>query len=256
MNEKYVLICPDSLEGIFAGVYDGWRYGNGGARVELCTEPPSQTELFAHYQKVDPDQEKAEKVIRTIKRELGEESYEQICYAACSEDREKGTCIYYAIRKGLACGRSRPAVLEDLKDPHILKLSKLRLTVWHEMHRMLGFVRFREIQGKVLLAVICPDNAVLPLLAPHFEDRLPREDWIIYDEGRQDALIHPAGKSCTIQRQAVLDPGQVRESGEDRAYAALWKIFYQTISVRERENLRVQRQNLPYKYRKYMTEFW
>ena len=253
MNEKYILICTDSIEGIFTGVYDGWKYGNEGAQVELCTEPPSQPEFFSRYETVESDPEKAGKVMRTIWRELGRASYEQLCYAACSTDEEKGTCIYYALRDGLSRRRGNPAVLENLKNPHILKISKLRQTVWHEMHRFLGFVRFQEIRDGILFAAICPDNAILPLIGPHFADRLPREDWIIYDEGRAEALLHPAGKPWYIQRQAVLD-GPVEE--EDGGYAALWKTFCKNISVAEREILRAQRQNLPYKYRRYMPEFW
>ncbi len=256
MNEKYVLVCEDSIEGIFTGVYEGWRYGNRGAEVELCMGPPGQSELFCHYVDVAADQEKAGKVMRTIWRQLGRASYEHLCYAACSTDKEKGTCIYHAVRKGLSYGQGNPAILEDLKDPSILKLSKLRQTVWHEMHRFLGFVRFQEIQDGILFAVICPDNPILPLIGPHFEDRLPREDWIIYDEERRDALLHPAGKPFYIVRGAGLDIERVQGSGDKGEYAALWKVFCQSISVTERENLRVQRQNLPYKYRRYMPEFW
>ena len=163
MNEKYILICTDSIEGIFTGVYDGWKYGNEGAQVELRTEPPSQPEFFSRYETVESDPEKAGKVMRTIWRELGRASYEQLCYAACSTDEEKGTCIYYALRDGLSRRRGNPAVLENLKNPHILKISKLRQTVWHEMHRFLGFVRFQEIRDGILFAAICPDNAILIL---------------------------------------------------------------------------------------------
>lgn len=256
MNEKYVLVCEDSIEGIFTGVYEGWRYGDRGAQVELRVEPTAQPEFFSHYLDVDTDQGKAGKVMRTIWRQFGRASYEHLCYAACSTDEEKGTCIYYAIRKGLSYGRGNPAILEDLKDPYILKLSKLRQIVWHEMHRFLGFVRFQEIHKGILFAVICPDNAILPLIGPHFEDRLPREDWIIYDEARRDALLHPAGKPFYIMRGAGLDIDRVRGDGDRGEYAALWKVFCKNISVSERENLRVQRQNLPYKYRRYMPEFW
>lgn len=52
----------------------------------------------------------------------------------------------------------------------------------------------------------------------------------------------------------MLEP--LKGSGDKGEYAALWKVFCQSISVTERENLRVQRQNLPYKYRRYMPEFW
>lgn len=255
MEEKYILICPDSLEGIFTGIYDGWKLGNEGFEVELSMGRPGQAQLFCHYQTVDADPEKAEKVAGTIKRRLGPETYEQLCYAACSAEDDKGTCMYYALREALSGGGGARCVLENLKNPYILKIARMRQTVWHEMHRFLGFVRFREIQNGILFSEIGPDNPILPLLGPHFADRLPRENWMIYDEKRRDALVHPAGKSCYIRRQALLEADRLQGLQKDEVYASLWKEFCQSISVSERENPRAQRQNLPHKYRKYLTEF-
>lgn len=254
MEEKSILICSDSLEGIFTGVYDGWTLGNQGRQVEICVERPAQSQLFAQYRTVETDEEKAGKVTRTICQSLGRQTYEQICYAAHSVEEDKGTCIYYALREGLAGGKADPDALQNLKNPYILRLAGMRLAVWHEMHRFLGFVRFREIKDKILLSVISPDNPVLPLLGPHFADRLPGENWIIYDEKRQDALVHPAGKPWHIRRQAPLEERWMKGELVEE-YASLWKEFCQSVSVSERENPRAQRQNLPHKYRKHMTEF-
>lgn len=254
MEEKYVLVCEDSMDGIFTGVYDGWKLGKAGQKVELYMGEPEQRELFCSYRLIEPDPEKAEKVARTVRSRLGQEVYEQLCYTACSNDREKGTCIYYALKEGLFGGRADPAVLKNLKNPYILKISRLQVAVWHEMHRFLGFVRFSEVRPGVLFSVICPDYGVLPLIAPHFADRLPRENWIIYDEGRGDALIHPAGKEWYIRRQVELKEGAL-EDGDGGIYEGLWKGFCRSISVEERRNARLQQQNLPAKYRKHLTEF-
>lgn len=255
MEEKYVLVCEDSIDGIFTGVYDGWKLGTGGRHVELCMGEPAQTELFSHYLAIKPDSGKAEKVARTIRRKLGQNVYEQLCYAACSTDGEKGTCIYYALKEGLFGGSANPAVLENLKNPYILKISRIQLAVWHEMHRFLGFVRFREIQKGVLVSVIRPDYAILPLIAEHFANRLPKENWVIYDEGRQDALIHPAGKNCYIRRQVEMDAEGAARAADEENYAGLWKAFCRSITVTERRNARLQQQNLPKKYREHLTEF-
>ena len=255
MGEKYVLICEDSIDGIFTGVYDGWKLGNCGTRVELCVEMSGQAELFSQYMVIEADREKAAKVAGTIQKRLGQEVYEQLCYAACSTDEQKGTCIYYALREGLSGGNANPRVLENLRNPYILKVSRIQLAVWHEMHRFLGFVRFRELSNGVLFSVICPDYAVLPLIAPHFADRLPGENWVIYDEKRRDALVHPAGGEWYIRRQVEVEPCQGEKVRGEEQYEGLWKEFCGSITVQERRNQRRQSQNLPIKYRKHLTEF-
>lgn len=255
MKEKYVLVCQDSIEGIFTGVYDGWKLGTCETEVELYTKTPSQRELFSRYLNVEADSEKAGKVAGTIRRRLGTEVYEQLCYAACSTDGQKGTCIYYALKEGLSGRSANPRVLENLKNPYILKISKIQLAVWHEMHRFLGFVRFTQVQKGILFSVIRPDYGILPLIAPHFADRLPGENWVIYDEGRRDALIHPAGKSWYILRQVSMEPELAGKIDGKGRYEGLWKEFCQSIAVPERRNQRLQKQNLPKKYRDHLTEF-
>ncbi len=54
--------------------------------------------------------------------------------------------------------------MDALADPSVSLVSKLRVKVWHEFHRHLGFVRFRELSGRLLLAQITPDNDILELL--------------------------------------------------------------------------------------------
>lgn len=58
----------------------------------------------------------------------------------------------------------------------------------------------------------------------------------------------------------VLEPDEcilldrLEHSGE-REYADLWKAFFESIAIPERENADLQRTNLPLHYRKHMTEF-
>ena len=75
MGAKYVLVCEDSIDGIFTGVYDGWKLGTPGVQVELRVEVDGQTELFSQYLTIEADEKKAVKVAGTIQRKLGQEVY-------------------------------------------------------------------------------------------------------------------------------------------------------------------------------------
>ena len=44
-----------------------------------------------------------------------------------------------------------------------------------------------------------PVGAVSTLLAPHFVDRLPSEDWMIIDDNRRTAVVHPADQPYYLQ---------------------------------------------------------
>ena len=89
-QEKRILVCEDSLEGIFSAVYDGWKECLGGVKVSVQTSFPTNMELFTTYREIDTDRSKSGKVMRTILMKLGSEAYEQICLAAAGADPDRG----------------------------------------------------------------------------------------------------------------------------------------------------------------------
>ena len=52
------------------------------------------------------------------------------------------------------------------------------------------FLRFSELENGVLFATIHPKDNVLPYLAEHFTDRLPSENFMIYDATHQSVAVH------------------------------------------------------------------
>ena len=63
--------------------------------------------------------------------------------------------------------------------------------VYNENHLLTEFLRFSETPGGILVSRIGPKNDIMTLLAPHFADRLPEENWVIYDENHKRAAVHP-----------------------------------------------------------------
>ena len=252
---KIVYICENSMEGIFTAVYDGWLREKNGVQVEIRTEQPENLELFCRYETVAADFGKAHKVAGTIRRKLERLTYEHICYAAVSVHPEKGTAIFRVLRKALAGGRCNREIMEDMADFYVNMVSGMHTKVWHEYHRFLGFVRFAELGGGVLFSKIAPENDILAMLAPHFENRFPNEYWMIYDENRHKVLIHERGEKCTIRREVELSKEYSTALLEAQEYETLWKAFCKSITIEERKNKKLQQQFLPRKFRPNMLEF-
>ena len=253
--EKKILICEDSLEGICTAVYDGWKWENAGFIVEIVTKEPGYPEFFSTCIRIDTDSEKAKKVIRSIYRKLGRETYEAICYSSVAVHPDKGTAIYGVLRKALRKNGYGKDVMEAMTEPDVNLVFKLRNKVWHEYHRYLGFVRFREVGGSVLFSKIAPENDILEMLAPHFADRFPNENWMIYDEGRHKVLTHPKGQAYTVHKNVRLNEKYRTELAEKEEYEKLWKMFCDSITISERKNPKLQQQLVPLKCRKNMLEF-
>jgi len=248
-----VYVCEGSFEGILCGVYDAWMSRKGHENVRLELENSGDMELFCSYEPVALCQEKAKKVISAIHKRLSEFVYEQVYLASLSHKPERADRIYRFLVDAFRYG---DAVLKMFHLSSVFDLFALCRFVEHESHQLTGFLRFSRTEQGLLISRIGPESDVVALLAVHFADRLPSENWMIYDEHRKKAVVHPADKDWFILQE---DEGnwikELEWKTDEEEYAALWKIFHQTVAISERVNLVCQRSLLPLRYRGYMTEF-
>jgi len=246
--------CENSTYGIFSGVYDAWDSRLGHENIRLQIYENVNYELFSDYVQVPVDPEKAEKVARTLRLRLHEDDYHHIYHATLSKDREKADNIYRTIVLGLHYGGGR-SIMQNLQNRYICRVFELSRNTEHEAHQYTGFVRFRELQNKILFSEIQPENYVLPLMGEHFADRFPKEHFLIYDNTHEVFLVHEAHKAWGLVEGETLNREQVENiSKEEEKFRKLWKGFCRNIAVQERTNKRLQQQLLPLRYRRYMTE--
>ncbi len=256
--EVTVFLCEDSQEGILTGVYDAWeeavKSGRGHESCRLAT-CESQQELFCSYRTVRTSPQKAEKVIRTLRKRLGEEVYMRLCYAMASCEQDKAEAVYKTIVEGLSMTKGE-RVLDKVTNPYVARTFDLQRSVWCELHHEYGFARFRELANGVLLSKITPKNNIAMFLAPHFSDRFPLENFIIYDVNRHLAVFHEKGKAWYLMDALELDEEAAKKvSTEEEYYQRLFRLFCRTIAIESRENRELQRQNLPLRFRGNMPEF-
>lgn len=252
-----ILLCEDSLEGIFTGVYEAYALRRPLSEIRLQAGEETTYRLFSEYRHVAPDAGKTEKVVRTLQRRFGMKDYEILCLALSSGDEDKAQAIFGTVAWGLKNGR-RGGILSHLTNPDVHKVMEMSRYARNEMHHLQGFLRFQEIEGGILYAAIAPQNHVLPFLAEHFSDRFPMENFLIHDEKRDIYAVHPAGKAWFLVAGDLgrgADAGGAALTAEEEYYQELFCCFCHKISIKERKNLNLQRNLLPLHFRKYMVEF-
>ena len=116
---------------------------------------------------------------------------------------------------------------------------------------MLQFVRFSVMDGDVLYGRVEPDNDVLELLHTHFCDRFRNDPFIIHDVRRNKALV-AYQKRWYISE--FYDSDIPEPSEEEQCYRKLWKNYFDNISIKERTNPRCQKNFMPVRYWKHLTE--
>lgn len=255
MEENKILVCEDSNIGILTGVYEAYERKLDHASTYLQVGEEENLKLFSSYIQVNPSKIKAEKVIRTIDRRFGRETLQIILEALGSTDRSKGQAVYQMIVHGIR-GEYKGKLIDCFSCDAVVKVVALSTTVWHEYHHLYGFVRFQELNNGILYAQIHPKNNVLAFLGDHFSNRFPNEHFMIHDEVHGICLIHGARKDWFIVEENLVQLEHLPEvSARELWIQELFRHFCQKISISERENLSLQQQLLPLRFRPDMVEF-
>lgn len=265
MNKK-VFLCEPTADGILTGVFDAWASGLGHENVRLETEGDWEPELFVSWEAVPTDSQKAERVARALRRELGQACWEQIFRAALSDGADRADAVYRTVVLGLSearlsaagkkgAGAAAALVLEKLQDPHVCRVWELARRTGREAHHYYGFLRFRELAGGILFAEIRPRARVLPLIGDHFADRYPAENFLISDLAHSVRLLHRAGYPWVLMQGAAPDAAAAGAvSGQEEEYRRLWQTFLDAVAIQERSSPKLRDSLLPKRYRPYMAE--
>ncbi len=253
--DKIILICEDSIEGVFSAIFEAYAKKCDPENTSIQIGETVNYELFATYINTEADAVRTKKVTKTITKEFGEEIFLSFCRALATKDKEKGNAVYHVFANGLRlCNRKK--AMENFADIYVNKVFTLNRFTNNEILHLEGFLRFQELENQVLFAKIGPNNNILTFLAPHFADRLPNENFIIYDDMRDLCVVHPAGKNWFLMSGEFLQSEEIGKfSKMEAAYQELFAFFCNNIAIKERKNLNLQRQMLPLHFQKYMVEF-
>lgn len=251
--EKHRFVCSAEFGAMMSCVYEAWRWENRGYQVELAVEAPDNYQLFCVEHRVEEDDERTEKVIRSIRKKISPKALRLVYECAMSEFPERLEVIYRFLRFGFTVGS---CATECLTEEPVMRIFEITRRVWTEAHRFNQFVRFTRWENGILCAVICPRSDVLTLIAPHFADRMPSENWMIIDQKRKLAALHQADSHWYLRGLTEEEYRMLLETDRDHEeYACLWRTFFQNIAIEQRKNPRCQSNFLPKWYRENMTEF-
>ncbi|NLA77277.1 MAG: DNA metabolism protein [Clostridiales bacterium] len=160
---------------------------------------------------------------------------------------ERGLLILKFVQIGMERGVRVMSMLGDETVSALIKAVSHRA---READHYRGFARF-SIYGEVMVSVIEPKNFVLPLIGPHFCDRYRNESFMIYDKTHSAALIYRPCEWEIIHIDGYTEPETL---DEEAAYRSMWKMFYETIAIKERENSKCRMSHMPKRFWSQMTE--
>ncbi|MDR1560188.1 MAG: TIGR03915 family putative DNA repair protein [Clostridiales bacterium] len=240
-------IFDGSLDGFLSVVYS--CYYDKRPYDYVYEDGVYQQQLDSDYFYVPTEPARSVRVMEAIGKRVSQDAQTNVCYCCLANDKERFTSLLRYVRLGFKAGAAADNYLQD---PHVLKVHKLVQYVLREAHLLTGFCRFKETKSGVYYASISPVNNALPILAEHFRERLMNQPWVIHDTARGIAAVY----DCNDYRiDPVKNSPHVDCSDDEARFQELWRAFFDSVAIKERLNKDLQRNLIPLRFRKHVTEF-
>jgi probable DNA metabolism protein len=240
-----IYVTDGSFEGILTAVFEA--YEKKEIPESIVSRNFYQMSLDTQVREIDTNEEKSGRVYHRVIEKMSHEALETMYKAWLSEYCEIGTALYRYIRIGLKIG---PGILSYLQNPDVLRVHDLAYKVSGEVHRFLGILRFKKLNSGLYYSKIEPDNNITMLIAEHFKERLSDQPWIIHDAKRNVFALYDTNQVIFTKE----DISVYTDNGADETFEELWKSYFKAIAIENRKNPKLQKQFLPRRYWKNLTE--
>ena len=254
----------NTLDGLLTAVFEAFALHE---QPEMLLAEGDPVPLFCdRLYAVPTDTEKAGRVWKGLEKRLPKNVVKMLAVSFLSEMHELNNPLFQYICKVFRQPEGTEGIERNFADPDILAVTNIARKVNHEQHRMKQFIRFQKAKDGTYLAVISPDHNVLPLVIDHFADRFNDQPWLIYDAKRHYGFYYDGTGEpvrITFEDESSLTfnlaNGRLNDevlSDDDQLLQDLWRTYFKAICIRERLNPRKQLQDMPRRYRKYLTELY
>ena len=218
-----------------------------------------QKPLFVDEQyRIITEKEKSLRVWKALEKKLSKRAQNMMLSVWLSELPETEMLLFRYIRKNI----DHPEGVEmNFGDDDVLRIKEIAQKVAKEAEQLRQFVRFQETADGIYFAPVSPRYDVLSLIVSHFQSRYAGQPWIIYDTNRNTGLYYDtrsvvevsfSQKDLSDLRLGVLDEEKL--SSDETFFQQMWKEYFKSTTIKERINLKLQRQHMPRRYWRYLTE--
>lgn len=250
-----IYVTDGSFEGLLCAVFASYRSPAPTAIVDAAVY---QTNLFDDIIEVSTDEAIALRVLKGIDVATDGQASRLCLMIFLSEFGDANLLVYRLIRKIM---RARGAdFLGNYADNDVLCAAQIRKMMGREIHRMHAFIRFQKAADGAYYALIDPDFDVVPLLDDHFVRRFADMQWRIFDvrrhygiayDGQAVRMIDSLGGFIDDTR-AQLDEAMLDK--QEKAFQGLWKVYFDSVNIKARNNEKHHVRQLPKRYWKYLSE--
>ncbi|WP_159566343.1 TIGR03915 family putative DNA repair protein [Budvicia diplopodorum] len=216
----------------------------------LLTEGDIEPMFMQRLHTTVTDFHKSDRVWKALQKKLSKQALNHMMYVWQSEQRGADSLLFRYIRKAI----DSPQPIEThFSDDDVMAMLKLAKKVSKDQMYLIEFVRFQKTKQNIFFSVVAPDSNVLPLAIRHFTERFSDQQWALYDTRRGYGFYYDLHKveQITLPDHDSLIAGRLNPAllaADEALFQTLWKGYFKAITIKERKNLRQQRQHMPARF--------
>ena len=241
-----ILLYDGSFEGFLSLVYK--VYYKRLQPNEIYKILPNKI-LFEEIIEIETSKENSTKVLNAIKKNFNKQSLQKILNIFMCDTKN----FELDLLSFIIIGFKDKNELFNINNPFVFSLNTLEKELFRLVHKMYAYARFEELEDGTLYTKIDSKFNVIYFLAKHFMKRFNNQKFIIHDVKRKLAFIK-TNDFIGVQEVASFEVPTYSQNEEK--FQKLWKSFFNAVSIKERENLKLQQNQVPLIYRTYMSEFF
>ena len=243
-----------TFEGLLTAVFDAFSRKENPDRI---LAKHSNIPLFTETHLIQTDEERSQRVLSALKKKISGSALQMLLVSFLSESEDTYKHLFNYIAKAIV---SEKSIELNFGDDDVMELSKTFKKVQNEYTRMKQFIRFQKTQDGFFFAAIEPRYDVLPLCTDFFCDRYADQQWVLYDIKRNYGIFYDLEQTQIVKFDELpfsVQTGQLQEDALDESeisFRNLWKDYLKAVTIQERRNLKLQKQHMPVRFWKYLTE--
>lgn len=208
--------------------------------------PDAQSTLFDTKIFISADMLKATRVIKSLEDKFPKRFMRELVAVFLSCDTNKEDILIRAIKGVFERGYGYIFSSEKA----VSEFRRIRRNVLSENHSYKGLLRFKEVEGGVMLAEFAPKNDILTLIVPHFVKRFPTINFVIADLKRGTAAMYMDGEVEFLELKKL----NYKITEREQFFEEAWQDFYKAIAIAEKKNEKLMISNMPKRYWHYLIE--
>ncbi|MBO5926215.1 MAG: TIGR03915 family putative DNA repair protein [Clostridia bacterium] len=193
---------------------------------------------------ISPQNDKASRVDKKLKSIMRLKSYKEIKIALKSGLDNKLTVIFNYLLDTI---NANADISDNFTNKNVYAFNEIVKKVKLEIHHLKGFIRFSKTKEGIYYARFKPDNNVCENIFFHFIKRYFSMPFILHDE-KYNVICAYNGKNVKIVNKKT-PPLKIKDD-----VSKLFKIYCDTVNIKERKNLKLMKNYLPKRYQVNMPE--